>query len=371
MFKKKKWFLIVSELSFKTLHMFSIFTNINKKAFFNAIIATFVVIAITVIGSLNLQNFDAALIIYFFGTISMTFGVVYHHSVWKQRPATQKYWKRTWEFIFSKDYPIYMKEVIRLSVRNILFQRFIMPRGRMRWLGHFLLATGCLISFGVTFGLTFGWMHFTLKAGTTDMYETHMMGITVMTFPLNTVMALILFHILVWTAIMVIIGCLIMMHRRFVDEGLIATQWFERDWLPLILLVAVSVTGLGIWFDYSYLEGKMSQFMAITHAITVAMFLMWIPFGKFFHIFQRPAQVGANIYKIEGKRRGMQTCPHTGDEYTTSMHIEDLKEITQEMGFDLENEEGKSYLDFSPEGKRAMLAKAHLKARQESGTYFG
>ena len=91
----------------------------------------------------------------------------------------------------------------------------------------------------------------------------------------------------------------------------------------------------------------------------------------FFHIFQRPAQVGANIYKIEGKRRGMQTCPHTGDEYTTSMHIEDLKEITQEMGFDLENEEGKSYLDFSPEGKRAMLAKAHLKARQESGTYFG
>ena len=166
-------------------------------------------------------------------------------------------------------------------------------------------------------------------------------------------------------------GCLIMMHRRFVDEGLIATQWFERDWLPLILLVAVSVTGLGIWFDYSYLEGKMSQFMAIIHAITVAMFLMWIPFGKFFHIFQRPAQVGANIYKIEGKRRGMQTCPHTGDEYTTSMHIEDLKEITQEMGFDLENEEGKSYSDFSPEGKRAMLAKAHLKARQESGTYFG
>ena len=41
------------------------------------------------------------------------------------------------------------------------------------------------------------------------------------------------------------------------------------------------------------------------------------------------------------------------------------------MGFDLENEVWKSYLDFSPEGKRAMLAKAHLKARQESGTYFG
>lgn len=352
--------------------MFKIFTNINRKAFTNAIIATFVVALVTFLGSLNLQNFDAALIIYFFGTISMTFGVVYHHSVWKQRPATQKYWKRTWEFIFSKDYLIYTKEVIRLSVRNILFQRFIFPRGKMRWWGHFLLATGCLISFAVTFGLTFGWMNFTLKDGTNNMYETHMFGMTVMTFQLKTIVALLLFHILVWTAIMVIIGCLIMMHRRFVDEGQIATQWFERDWLPLILLVAVSVTGLGIWFDYSYLGGKMSQFMAITHAITVAMFLMWIPFGKFFHIFQRPAQVGANIYKIEGRRRGMQICPHTGEEFTTTMHVSDLKEITNEIGFHFERkEDGKSYLDFSPEGKRSMLAKAHLKARKESGSYFG
>ena len=162
-----------------------------------------------------------------------------------------------------------------------------------------------------------------------------------------------------------------MMHRRFVDEGQLASQWFERDWLPLFLLVIVSVTGLGIWFDYTFLEGKMSQFMAITHAITVAMFLMWIPFGKFFHIFQRPAQVGANIYRIEGKKQGMQVCPHTGQEYTSKLHISDLKEITKEMGFKLENEEGMSYLEYSPEGKRCMLAKAHLKARKEAGSFFG
>ena len=68
----------------------------------------------------------------------------------------------------------------------------------------------------------------------------------------------------------------------------------------------------------------------------------------------------------------MQICPHTGEEYTTTMHIEDLKEITNEMGFHFErDEDGKSYLDLSPEGKRATLAKAHLKARQQSGSYFG
>lgn len=352
--------------------MFDIFTKrVNKKAFRNAIIATVGVLVITIAGSMNLQNYDAALMIYFFGTISMTFGLAYRHTIWMQRPPTKKYWVRTWEFMFSKDYWVYSKQMASLSVKNIAFQKFIYPRGKMRWWGHFLLATGCLISFGVTFGLTFGWMHFTLQDGTTDTYETHFFGMTVMTFKLNTLLALILFHILVWTAIMVIIGCLIMMHRRFVDEGQLAVQWFERDWLPLFLLVIVSVTGLGIWFDYSFLEGKMSQFMAITHAITVAMFLIWIPFGKFFHIFQRPAQVGACVYRSEGTKRGMQKCLYTGKEYTTSMHIDDLKEITKEMGFNLENEEGKSYLEYSPEGKRCMLAKAHLKARQEQGRFFG
>ena len=46
-------------------------------------------------------------------------------------------------------------------------------------------------------------------------------------------------------------------------------------------------------------------------------------------------------------------------------------ELVRGLGTTVFDQEGKSYLDFSPEGKRAMLAKAHLKARQESGTYFG
>ncbi len=236
--------------------MFRIFTKINKKAFRNAIIATLGVIAITVIGSVNLQNYDAALMIYFFGTISMTFGIAYRHSIWLQRPPTKMYWKRTWQLLRSRNYWSQLKNYGKLSFKNLLLQKFIMPRGKMRWVGHFLLAVGCLISFGVTFGLTFGWMHFTLVPGTTDMYETHFMGFTVMEFKLGTIVALFLFHILVWTAIMVIIGSAIMMHRRFIDEGQMATQWFERDWVPLILLIIVSVTGLGIWFDYSFLEGK-------------------------------------------------------------------------------------------------------------------
>ena len=50
------------------------------------------------------------------------------------------------------------------------------------------------------------------------------------------------------------------------------------------------------------MHGKYYPFMAVTHAITVILFLIWIPFGKFFHIIQRPAQLGIAIYRKAGAR---------------------------------------------------------------------
>ena len=61
---------------------------------------------------------------------------------------------------------------------------------------------------------------------------------------------------------------------RLTDAGQIATQTFEMDWVPLLLLILVSVTGLGIWWDYEFMRGKAHDFMAITHAITVVLFLL-------------------------------------------------------------------------------------------------
>ena len=53
------------------------------------------------------------------------------------------------------------------------------------------------------------------------------------------------------------------------------------------------------------------------------------------------------------------------------MHVEDLKQVTSELGYDYRLTGGGSHLDLSPQGKRAALAKAHLAARNESGAYFG
>lgn len=351
--------------------MLQLIRTLNRRAFLNAIIAMALVIALVFIGSRNLQHFDAALIAYLFGTVFAVFGITYRYSIWLQRPPTEMYWRRTWQFAFSRSFLPYIVRTLALFIKNIVFQRFIYPRGRHRWVGHFLLATGCSLAFAVTVPLTLGWIHFTLRPGTLDLYEAHVFGFSVMNFRLGSLLAFNIFHVLSWCSVLVIIGALMMMNRRLTHGGLIATQSFEGDWLPLILLLVISVTGLGITYDYTFLQGKTHQFMSVIHAITVILFLLWLPFGKFFHIFQRPAQVGANIYKMEGAKRGMVVCPHTGQPFASKLHIDDLKQVTKELGFDFTLKDGSSHLDLSPEGKRSALAKAHFKARQESGKFFG
>lgn len=196
-------------------------------------------------------------------------------------------------------------------------------------------------------------------------------GFEVFNFPVKSIVGFFTFGALNWCSVLVIIGATYFLQKRLKDPGLIATQTFEGDILPLLLLILVSLTGLGLTLDYEFMHGKAYEFIAVTHAFFVIVFLIWMPFGKFFHIIQRPAQIGAHIYKEVGKQKGMQVCKQTGEEYTTQLHVSDLKEITKAVGFNLCDENDNSLLDYSPEGKRDLLAIAHLKARQESGKFFG
>lgn len=353
-------------------------TALNKKALLNATIATLLALALTFIGSRRLQNFDPALSGYLIGTLFAVFGIVYRYSVWLQRPPTRLYYRRTWQILFrSGRFLPYFLQFCRELLVNIGFQRFIYPRGRSRWVGHFMLATGCMLAFAITIPLTLGWIYFTMSPGASigatehNHYEVYVFGFRVMAFRLGTLLASLIFNALSWCSLLVIAGVLVFLKRRVTKGGLIATQGFGSDLLPLLLLLTVAVTGLGITLDYHYLKGISYNFMTITHAISVILFLIWIPFGKFFHIIQRPAQIGAHIYRKEGERHGMAICPHTGQAFTTRMHVEDLKQVTKELGFDFTLENGGSHLDLSPEGKRDALAIAHLKARNEGGHLFG
>lgn len=345
--------------------------TLNPIALLAATGATLALVASIYFGSRNLGNFDPALVAYLFACIFACFGVVYRYAVWLQRPPTWRYFARGWQLFFSGRAIVYGIELLKHFIVNFLGQRFIQKRGRDIGRGHMLMAWGCMLAFAVTFPLVFGWIHFGLKAGGIDTYEIYTFGFKTAEFPLHTWIAEAIFNALNWSAILVIAGVMLLIRRRLTHAGQIAVQTFESDWLPLLLLLAISMTGLGISLDYKFMEGKAHQFMAITHAMTVILFLIWMPFGKFFHIIQRPAQLGVAIYRKAGAEGPQAVCPHTKEAFTSKLQVDDLKDVTAELGFDFRRADGGSHLDFSPQGKRALLAKAHLKARQESGRYFG
>jgi hypothetical protein len=350
---------------------------LDIKAFAAAFTLSIMLLALVFMGSRELQNFDPALIAYLTGTLFAFFGIVYRYAVWIQRPPSRMYFKRSLQFFFSGKILYYMIYSAREFIQNIAFQKFIYPRESKRWLAHFMLASGCTLAFAITIPLTFGWIHFTLKPESglapqaVNIYTAHFFGFEVLDFPIGSFVAFMTFHALNWCSLLVILGCAFFLRKRLTHAGQIATQTFEGDILPLLLLIIVSATGMALTLDYEFMKGMAYDFMAVTHAVSVILFLIWIPFGKFFHIIQRPAQIGAHIYKKEGMKTGMAVCPETGKEYATNLHIRDLKSVTKELGFNFENEEKKSLLDYSPEGKRDLLAKAHLKARQENGKLFG
>lgn len=170
--------------------------------------------------------------------------------------------------------------------------------------GAFYDSVGCTSAFLITIPLTFGWIHFAMAPNTIATYEAYFFGFKVMDFELDSIMAFLTFHALNWSSYLVILGSLYYLRRRLTNPGLIATQTFEGDLLPLILLIAISVTGLGLTYSYQFMKGFAFDFLAVLHAVTVILFLIWIPFGKFFHIIQRPAQIGAHIYKKTRNENG-------------------------------------------------------------------
>ena len=171
---------------------------------------------------------------------------------------------------------------------------------------------GCIIAAAITFPLVWGWVHFETVPGDIEMYRTFVFGVPVQDFPVDSFLAFVIFHGLVWASFLVIAGVMLAFRRRMIDHGAAATQQFAQDILPLLLLFAISVTGLMLTASYTWMRGYAYEFLAVLHAVTVIVTLLWLPFGKLFHIFQRPAQLGVSFYKDAGARGEQARCRRCG-----------------------------------------------------------
>jgi MFS transporter, NNP family, nitrate/nitrite transporter len=174
----------------------------------------------------------------------------------------------------------------------------------------------------------------------------------------------LLFHGLDIAAFLVIAGVFLALWRRLRDKGAQSLQNFAMDFFPLILLFAISVTGLALTVSQEWLRGTAYSFLTIIHALTVIAGLLFLPFGKFFHIFQRPAQLGVKLYQMNGKKGPAAVCACCGKEFASAMHIDDLKTVLPQLGFDYTlNGTNHVWQDLCPPCKRKTLSRSQLKLK--------
>jgi hypothetical protein len=333
-------------------------------AVFWGLVAAGLLACLILLGSRNLEYFDAALVGYTFATLFAAFGIVYRYAMWLQRPPTALYWKRGWQVFFRPGH--IAASVVQLCRRvGVLFasNTFIFRRGRLRGLAHFLIMWGCLLAVAITFPLVFGWLHFETLPDDLGWYRVYVFGFPTVAFPIDSVVGFLIFHGLVWASFLVIAGVMLAIRRRMLDHGEASVQQFGEDWLPLILLFAVSVTGLMCTASYSWLKGYAYDFLAILHAITVIFTLLWLPFGKLFHVFQRPAQLGVSFYKEAGRKSEQARCRRCGEPYASLMHVQDLITVERQLGYryELPGQSGEHYQQVCPRCRRVLFGLAQGK----------
>ena len=315
-----------------------------------------------VTGSRNLDHFDAALVGYTFATLFAAFAISYRYAVWLQRPPTRMYWRRGWQVFVN---PTHIGHNVIAFVRRFLFEfaanRFIFRRGRLRGLAHWLIMWGCIVAALITFPLVWGWIHFQTVPGNIDMYRVYVFGVALQDFPIDSLLAFVVFHGLVWASFLVIAGVMVAFRRRMIDHGAVAVQQFGQDIVPLLLLFAISMTGLMLTASYTFMKGYAYDFLAILHAITVIFTLLYLPFGKLFHVFQRPAQLGVSFYKEAGARGEKARCRRCTRPYASAAMVRDLVVVERQLGFSYQMDGSNGadhYQQICPRCRRALFGLA-------------
>ncbi len=321
------------------------------------LVAAAVLIAGIYLGSRGLRDFDPALVPYAGASVFAAFGIGYRYSMWLRRPPTRMYWVRGWKiFVDPRKLPANLAHWVKLLVNNILLQNFIRRRSRLRWAGHWFIFWGCIVAAAVTFPLSFGWIRFETARNSQEVYRAFLFGVNVFTFSLhNRAEEFVIFNILDIAAVLVLVGIGFALWRRARDRGALAVQQFSNDMLPLGMLFAICVTGLFLTASTHFLRGSHYLFLSQLHAVTVIFTLIYLPFGKFFHIFQRPAQLGVDYYKQQGAHGEQARCVRCGQAFASRMHVNDLKQVQAALAIQYQLHDGNHYQDVCPACRRKNL----------------
>ncbi len=332
--------------------------RLDRRGVSSGTITVLALLILVYVGSEGFRWFDAALAPYLFGTLLAVFATVYRYVVWLRRPPTALLNQRGWEAFRRRGRLLRNLPALGgMLVTNLALQLFIRRRSTARWVAHQLVFWGCILAALITFPLTFGWIHFESVDPTGRVYQAYLGPVATLTFDSRSLLGFTIFHLLNIAAILVIAGVVVFLTRRLRDAGALAVER-SGDFLALAGLFAVSITGLMLTASSLWMEGRYYSFLNTVHALTVILGLLYIPFGKLFHILQRPANLGVAFYKQEAAAGPAARCRECGEEWASQLQIEDLKTVLPQLGFDYSTADGGSYQDVCPRCRRLLVGLA-------------
>ena len=345
-------------------------SNTNQRsALLKALGAAAVLTVLIIVGSRDLEHYDAALFGYTVASVVAFGAVFFRYAIWLQRPATRVYWRRGWKLFRDRENLLAnTSSAAKTIVGGMAIQKFIFHRGFSRWLMHQLIMWGCIISALITFPLVFGWVHFELEGERG--YRAYVFGIPLNVVDGRSALAWVTFHALDFTAIMVLIGCGIAIRRRLHDRGAIALQQYLLDFVPHLLLIAICITGLMLTASSLWLHGYMYSFIALSHQAVVIMTLFYLPFGKLFHVIQRPASIGVELYQRRAREMPQAVCPRCRVEFVAELWLDDLKTVVDKLGFDYAMTDGHVWQDYCPRCKRILRGLTYSTLPQSNAGVF-
>ncbi|GLB59460.1 hypothetical protein [Cytobacillus sp. NCCP-133] len=283
------------------------------------------------IGTRMFTHVDLNLYGYMVGTIVFLGGFFYRFIAWGERPPTKIILKKGLKLLFRKSTP-------KTSVEHLATYNFIWNRGIYRWTQHVLIGWGCILSCFVTFPLVFGWMYFTMDDN--GHYNIIALGMQVMTVPADGIIANLSYNALNITAVMVIAGVCMALYRRLKNMQARAEQKFLYDFMPLYMLLLVSITGLALTFMNIFLHGAGQPAMSLIHQWSVIITLIYLPFGKLAHIPFRPMSVLARNYREHYAEQAMKECKVCGDQYVSSEQSQDVVDVLGVNDIQFKTKEG-------------------------------
>ena len=125
------------------------------------------------------------------------------------------------------------------------------------------------------------------------------------------------------------------------------------------------LTASSLWW-----EGRYYWFISLVHQVVVVAWLLSLPFGKFFHIVQRPASIGVTLYQVVNqdvahygaRARPPAAARRCGGELPSEQFIADLKATLADLGQHYELGDGAGALqDYCPTCKRVLRGQAYYR----------